>query len=655
MKKYYLPYVLALFLLVITGAITSAQVKTNFNNPVQLNAAGRFAQKYQEAAVTLPALDHQQLLQKENAALRLSKDAKPFQIAQAIPVDIDVLNKATWTHDEKFSYGKLTIRATGAKSASINFDKFFLPKGTELFVYNEGGNMITGPVTEAENNSNGVWGSWVYKGEWITVEVKTPVTTFKQLLLHINNVSYGYKEIYQTKVGNFGQSGACNINVICLGSDWEPERNSVALLLNGAGTAICSGSMLRNVCPTATPYFLTADHCFDNSPGNWRFTFQAWSPTCTPSTNSDGVTYNGSTLRARWAPTDFCLVELNQAPPENSNIHYAGWNRTAVPATSATGIHHPLGDVMKYARANGPVSRADHNQYTGLHWRANWNAGVTQSGSSGSPLFDQNHQVVGQLAGGPSNCGSAEQWDFYGSFDMSWTGGGTSVTRLSDWLDPANTGVTETHTRNRSVLSATLPAPAPITYIEGIDHSATCRTPKWTYYARGAADATNFKWYVRRLLPTPGNLTLVKDGPSNFYTRGYGGAAGTCEEFEIKVVATICNGPATEAWGEGGICRCINPLAASSAPAGLQVTPNPASSTVQIQLTGGEENAKATSTPAASIQMIRIVSKVGEVKKVINGNRSNTFTLAISDLPADIYTVLVFDGKKWYTSKLVKK
>ncbi len=71
--------------------------------------------------------------------------------------------------------------------------------------------MITGPVTEKENNKDRIWGSWVYQGELLTIEIKTPIATIKELILHSDNVAYGYKEIYKSiKVGGFGQSGPCN-------------------------------------------------------------------------------------------------------------------------------------------------------------------------------------------------------------------------------------------------------------------------------------------------------------------------------------------------------------------------------------------------------------------------------------------------------------
>ena len=320
--------------------------------------------------------------------------------------------------------------------------------------------MITGAITEKENNKNNIWGSWVYQGELVTIEIKTPSQTFNDLKLHIGNIAYGYKDIYKSvKASGFGLSGACNINVICpLGNGWETERNSVSLILSDDGSRWCSGALIMNTCKTNRPFYLTADHCFNppglpqQNVGAWRFTFQAFSPVCTPSQNSDGViTYNGSTLRANWASSDVCLVELNNTPAISLGINYSGWNRSNTAATSGTGIHHPQGDVMKISRANS-VMVGSYNSTVNQHWRADWNQGVTEPGSSGSPLFDQNHRIIGQLHGGPSVCGGTQLWDFYGRFDLSWTGGGSNATRLSNWLDPSGSNAITTNTSNINTL-----------------------------------------------------------------------------------------------------------------------------------------------------------------------------------------------------------
>ncbi|MEK6783027.1 MAG: hypothetical protein AABY93_15110 [Bacteroidota bacterium] len=101
--------------------------------------------------------------------------------------------------------------------------------------------MITGPVTEGENNDRGTWGSWVYKGGMVTIDLKLPKAFKAALKLHLGNVAYGYKEIYQSTVANFGTSVPCEVNVLCpTGNGWENERNSVALILNSVGAALFS-------------------------------------------------------------------------------------------------------------------------------------------------------------------------------------------------------------------------------------------------------------------------------------------------------------------------------------------------------------------------------------------------------------------------------
>lgn len=332
----------------------NAQVRTNINNNEKITVKGYFNKSYKTGFdFEIPSKNIKELLDLEKAEYASTNADKPFRFATAVPVDIDIVAQTKWAFENEFAYGKFSIRLNGALSASINFDKFFLPMNSEMYIYNENGNMITGPITEKENNPNKIWGSWVYQGEYLNIEIKTPISTYKELIIHSNNVAYGYKEIYQTETGGFGNSADCNINVICpLGTGWEAERNSVSLILNANGVEFCSGAMIMNTCNTNRPFFLTADHCFTGQDVTaWRFMFQAWSPTCPhPGINNDGVTYNGSTLRANWAGTDFCLVELNNAPPANSGIHYAGWNRNPTGITQTTIIHHPARDVMKISR-----------------------------------------------------------------------------------------------------------------------------------------------------------------------------------------------------------------------------------------------------------------------------------------------------------------
>jgi hypothetical protein len=72
---------------------------------------------------------------------------------------------------------------------------------------------------------------------------------------------------------------------------------------------------------------------------------------------------------------------------------------------------------------------------------ADWDLGTTEGGSSGSPLFDQDGYVVGELHGGDAACGN-DRPDWYGRFSYAWDEGSTDDSRLSVWLDPLGTGQT---------------------------------------------------------------------------------------------------------------------------------------------------------------------------------------------------------------------
>jgi lysyl endopeptidase len=237
-----------ILLLTLFGAfakIAHTQVKTDFNNRETITMRGKFSKSFTgRTPHIIAARDNKTLFENEERE-NASGGAKPFRIAEAVPVDIDVVAEAEWIEEGGFAYGKFSVEATGAKSISANFDRFYLPKGTELYVYSENGEMITGPVTENENNDKNFWGTWVYKGEKLTIDVKLAVESKSSLQLHVSSIAYGYKNLY---VGSFGQSSECHINVLCPeGYGWQDERNSVALILDANSESLCSGALITPV------------------------------------------------------------------------------------------------------------------------------------------------------------------------------------------------------------------------------------------------------------------------------------------------------------------------------------------------------------------------------------------------------------------------
>jgi len=146
--------------------------------------------------------------------------------------------------------------------------------------------------------------------------------------------------------------------------------------------------------------------------------------------------------------SDFYLVKFKNNVPASYNPYYNGWSRSTSVSNSGVCIHHPNGDIKKISTYQNTLSSG----YT-THWSVRWVAtanghGVTEGGSSGSPLFNSNGKIIGTLTGGGSDCDATDQADYYGKFSYHWaSNGSTSNKQLKPWLDPINSNPTEINGR----------------------------------------------------------------------------------------------------------------------------------------------------------------------------------------------------------------
>ena len=343
---------------------------------------------------------------------------------------------------------QLRINSAGALSINLIFDQFQLSKNALLYLSDGKKKEFIGAHTSLNNNENHVLGTELIHDDAVIIELQEPANEASTSQLHLGTVVHGYFDL-ESEVKALGSSGNCEYDVNCpIGAGWENQRNSVAMMVNGGG--FCTGSLINNTSGTIIPYFLSANHC-GTSPAGWVFRFR-WERTAANAicetannTSNNGPTtmnVNGGTLRANYSPSDFTLTELNSAPNPAWGVYYNGFNASNIPATSAVGIHHPAGDIKKISFENTPlISTTFNGGAPNSHWGVtSWDEGVTEGGSSGSPLFDQNHRTVGQLHGGASICGGSNLSDEYGKLFTSWLGGGTNASQLKFWLDPSNTG-----------------------------------------------------------------------------------------------------------------------------------------------------------------------------------------------------------------------
>ncbi len=473
----YFPLVLAVVLIAFFPSEISAQLSEG-------GLPYSFSHQLSDSvpAIIFPRVDRDELLRQDS--IEQSKGV-PFRFGFSHDASINMDNSGRWdilpSGDKLW---RLTIVCPEAISVNLLYNHYYLPEGAKFYIYNSSKTEIIGAFTKRNNKDDGLFATGVVRGDTMHLEYYEPSNAEFQGSISISNVIHGYSDIFKeiARRNDFGTSGSCNINVNCpQGADWQNEKRSVAMILTAGGTRWCSGAMINNVRQDLVPYFLTANHCLTGSSNSWIFMFKYESPNCNIIDGPLNYTLSGSTLKASNSASDFALLQIAEAPPDSYEVHWSGWNRADVPATSGAGIHHPDGDIKKISFVSVPF---EHDTWTGTpansHWRTRWSAGVTEPGSSGSPIYDQNHRIMGQLHGGPSSCTASDKSDLYGKFSFSWDYGTSASTRLKDWLDPDNTGVMFLDGWDPSIGTPDTVPPTAITDLSVIAGTSNSLTLSWT-------------------------------------------------------------------------------------------------------------------------------------------------------------------------------
>ncbi|MBX2949203.1 MAG: T9SS type A sorting domain-containing protein [Crocinitomicaceae bacterium] len=365
---------------------------------------------------------------------------------------INMENAGEWY--ELTNGGKLWIiklKCKNAYTVNLTFENLVIPKGNELYVYNEDKSFILGKFTD-NHVYEGQLGTELVPGEVAIVEYYVaPQNKAIPVSLSIDKVTHGYRTASEYVEKGLNTSGNCNMNVNCPdGAAWGDQKRGAVMLVSGSN-GFCSGSMINNTANDGKPYVLTANHCYSN-PATWIFRFNWEAATCTnPTTSPTFQSLSGAVLRSRRTPTDFCLVEITGGlqggtVPASYNTYFSGWDNSGTVPTSTVSIHHPDGDIKKISFDDNPASavQAMGSSEATSSWMVSWDRNTTtEGGSSGSPLFDQNHRIIGQLWGGGASCSNLSAADYYGRVAQSWEpAGSNSTNQLKYWLDPSGSGVT---------------------------------------------------------------------------------------------------------------------------------------------------------------------------------------------------------------------
>lgn len=360
-------------------------------------------------------------------------------------VEADVVNEGEWFHTAwEGRVCRLRLSSPGAAMLSVQFDRWELPEGAMVYLYNTDRTSFIGGFDRSNRSPQGTMATAVVPGDALIIEYHVPDGADPGQL-RVASVTHGYRDIFHFAEAGLlrdydpgYQSSPCHNNVICPeAAAWGSQKRAVAMFLRPDGQG-CSGSLINNTQTPGRPYFYLANHCYQPNEDEWVFYFNYEAPACVGDAGPTNETLTGAVHRANLFEDDFALIELNDAPQDAGySVFYAGWDRTGATPQNTTVIHHPLYDVKKITFDN-QAATSYVNEGIQL-WKSFWDDGIVEAVSSGAPLFDQNKRIIGHMNEGAQDCtNAATVFTGCAKFVPSWDGL-NAATRLRDWLDPANT------------------------------------------------------------------------------------------------------------------------------------------------------------------------------------------------------------------------
>ena len=226
----------------------------------------------------------------------------------------------------------------------------------------------------------------------------------------------------------------------------QSEVDTTIMIYDPNTKYYCSGALINN--SSGQPYLLSAHHCIKeadlfapyvnfSSVGDtihFLFDFLFETATCdtflSPFTTQTNVITTGATVVTGNKVGDFMLLKLHEFPVSSLQPYYAGWDAaTQAMPQQGLSISHPRGYDKRYAIQDDnislmPTAQNDSvkpfigiipNQLAeqlkdisksndGELFALTFDRGATTPGSSGSPYFNPEGRIIGDLAGGYVAC-----------------------------------------------------------------------------------------------------------------------------------------------------------------------------------------------------------------------------------------------------------
>ncbi len=311
------------------------------------------------------------------------------------------------------------IEAENASALRLDLTNFNLPTGAELYLYSERGDAVgpytaTGPLGESEFWTNSV------RGERASLQLRyqgsDPDAALAAIDFTIADAGYfdGRYQMARYGADETSYRSFCSFNAECVedadcqgySDPLENARHAIAhyTFIERPYMYMCTGGLIADSDDsTEIPYFLTANHCISKDriakTIETYFNYLSGCDNTCESPTEPGTL--GAVVMSASTTSDHSLLRLNQNPPAGTT--YLPFDTDPVAAgTTLYRFSHPQGAPLAYSTQ--VVAPADDTIFCGSLPREEFLyssgvVGMTEGGSSGSPVLNSDGEVVGQLYG----------------------------------------------------------------------------------------------------------------------------------------------------------------------------------------------------------------------------------------------------------------
>jgi len=456
---------LVLFVLLSFMYVSNAQVETRYLRENESVIGMRKPIRHNNAIICMPSFD----LDREQIERNRSEDnsfSGPFCFGKGFDVSY-TLGDGQWENVEGGRLWTISIQSEGAYSLNFVFESFYLPEGADMYIENSEGSVVYGPVKAKDIGEDGFFLTDIIEGDCVRIYLFEPDDATNKSTLTIKRVVHGLQKVSEVYKKAKTRSNFYPPYIACYNNnEYEKESDAVALVMLANGTKMCSGALVMSTDFSFAPYFLTAFRVVDGDHDgvlsdseiygaeHCMFKFRYKYLDCGNTTLATSYSYNGAEFKSAWANTQFALLKINGNLKQNSRLSWLGWNRgSSYPSSGACLFQFDL-SKMRISIDNNQLSGYGSYYLGDYGWETDFDEGIAYFGIPGAPLLDSNKRIVGTAFGGHNY---VSPWlntcaDF-GKFHLSWTGGGSNSTRLSNWLDPIGTGQTTMDSYRSMIIS----------------------------------------------------------------------------------------------------------------------------------------------------------------------------------------------------------